>query len=323
MIATADLFTDVIELPNPDAQERYGKLVGLDTIQERLSKRARLLLIPSQLDEWSRRHHGGRIALIDSVQSTAPLFVFAGDVGTGKTALAESFGDPIARDLDLPVTLYRLSLNARGTGAVGEMTRLVGDAFAYVREVASKARTGAGQPKAASILLIDEADALAQSRELGQMHHEDRAGVNALIRGIDDLAAARAPIIVVMCTNRLEAIDPAVRRRAAEVFSFARPDHEQRLAILTQALADAGLSMDELQQLASLTGDNPSRPWGFTYSDLRQRLLPTILIEAFPSQAVTFELVCRVINQTDPTPPFVSESPAVLVARNGSNGTHA
>ena len=50
---------------------------------------------------------------------------------------------------------------------------------------------------------------MAQSRELGQMHHEDRAGVNALIRGVDYL---------VMCTNRLEALDHAVpiRRRKIE-----------------------------------------------------------------------------------------------------------
>ena len=74
------------------------------------------------------------------------------------------------------------------------------------------------------VLVIDEADALAQSREMAQMHHEDRAGVNALIRGIDELAGRRLPIAVVLCTNRPDAIDPAVRRRAAEIFRFERPD---------------------------------------------------------------------------------------------------
>ena len=38
-------------------------------------------------------------------------------------------------------------------------------------------RSGRG----AVILLVDEADALAQSREAAQMHHEDRAGVNAFL----------------------------------------------------------------------------------------------------------------------------------------------
>jgi hypothetical protein len=49
---------------------------------------------------------------------------FAGDVGTGKTALAERFGDAVAQDIDLRVTLFFLSLNARGTGVVGDMTTL-------------------------------------------------------------------------------------------------------------------------------------------------------------------------------------------------------
>jgi ATPase family associated with various cellular activities (AAA) len=107
------------------------------------------------------------------------------------------------------VTLYALSLNARGTGAVGEMTSLMSAAFSGVKLAAKRAAGRGGKHNSGITLLIDEADVLAQSRELGQMHHEDRAGVNALIRGVDDL---------VMCTNRLEALDPAVpiRRRKIE-----------------------------------------------------------------------------------------------------------
>lgn len=65
------------------------------------------------------------------------------------------------------------------------------------------------------ILLVDEADALAQSRESDQMCHEDRAGVNAFIRDIDRFANGGLPAVVLMRTNRLNALDPAVRRRAA------------------------------------------------------------------------------------------------------------
>lgn len=38
--------------------------------------------------------------------------MFAGDVGCGKTALAESFGCDLADSLNLPVFLYRLKLTA-------------------------------------------------------------------------------------------------------------------------------------------------------------------------------------------------------------------
>jgi AAA+ superfamily predicted ATPase len=87
------------------------------------------------------------------------------------------------------------------------------------------------------VLLVDEADALAQSRELAQMHHEDRAGVNALLRGIDGIRSDRLPVLTILCTNRLDAIDPAVQRRAAAVEMFGRPGQAQRAALLTHLLA--------------------------------------------------------------------------------------
>ena len=125
---------------------------------------------------------------------------------------------------DIRVALYALSLTARGTGAVGEMTSLLSKAFNEVKDAARKSSGRRGKHSSGIILLIDEADALAQSREMGQMHHEDRAGVNALIRGVDDFATGNLPAIVLMCTNRLEALDPAVRRRAAATFTFTRPN---------------------------------------------------------------------------------------------------
>lgn len=63
---------------------------------------------------------------------------------------------------------------------------------------ASKLKSPTGQARGAVILLVDEADALAQSRETAQMHHEDRAGLNAFIRGIDRIANAKLPAAVIM-----------------------------------------------------------------------------------------------------------------------------
>src|SRR5262249_10336253 len=157
-------------------------------------------------------------------------------------------------------------------------------------------------------LLIDEADALAQSRELAQMHHEDRAGVNALIRGIDDLATGRLPVAVVMCTNRPEAIDPAVRRRAAEIFVFHRPNLDQRVALLTRCLATTGLSASQIHKLAEATGETEGRSYGFTFSDLSQRFIPSIVLAAFPDRPVTFELAMNVLQSVSPTTPFTGES---------------
>src|SRR5207247_9553804 len=170
-----------------------------------------------------------------------------------------------ARKTKQPVELFCLSLRARGSGAVGEMTKLISEAFHYLRTHSSK--KGGGTRKAGStILLIDEADALAQSRELAQMHHEDRAGVNALIRGIEDIAADRLACMTIMCTNRLSALDPAVRRRAAAVFEFGRPGPEMRQRLLTTYLDGTDLSASDIKHIAQRLGENGERQFGHTFS---------------------------------------------------------
>jgi len=302
------VFEEVREYPEPSAAKRFASLVGLDDMKERLLKEARLLLDPESLTAWSNKHHRQKIRIVDFFRDRPPLFIFAGDVGTGKTALAETFGDAVAREADLRVTLYALSLNARGTGAVGEMTSLLSAAFAEVKQAAKRGAGRGGKHNAGVVLLIDEADALAQSREMGQMHHEDRAGVNALIRGVDDLATGKLPAIVVMCTNRLESLDPAVRRRAAVTFTFDRPNEKQRLAFLKPVLDELGFSAQQVHSIVTATGETHGRKYGYTYSDLSQRLLPGLLLAAFPSQPITFDLAKEVIEAHPPTPPFQAKS---------------
>lgn len=297
MIDPRDLFDDILELPDTQAQRRYEELVGLDEVKQRLQKEAEILLKPDMLQAWSSRHHGKMLTAAQRLQGRAPLFIFAGDVGTGKTTLAETFGDQIGRKQGIAVRAFRLSLQTRGSGAVGEMTRLLGTAF---DEVVKKTHS-AGQ--SATILIVDEADALAQSRELAQMHHEDRAGVNALIRGIDRLGADRLPALVVMCTNRIGAIDPAVRRRAAAEFTFARPNDEQRAAVLRTYLSDAGFTDDDIARLVTLTGNN-GRGYGYTYSDLIQRVVTAAVLAAYPDRPLTVDLVATAIEQHPPTEPF-------------------
>ncbi len=213
------LFEQVLNFPDPDALKRYNGLVGVDATKERLEKEAEVMLRPDLLEKWSKDKHNHLIVALDTLLERAPLFIFAGDVGTGKTELATSFGDRLARATNIDVELFNLSLRARGTGLVGEMTTLISDAIRVFRTKCPKLPGNGKKPTGAAILLIDEADAIAQSREMAQMHHEDRAGVNALIRGIDDIAKSKLSGLVIMSTNRMDAIDPAVRRRCGSDFN--------------------------------------------------------------------------------------------------------
>jgi len=290
-------------LPDPEKQRQFDALVGLDDVKTRLVKEGQLLLNPSLLEKWSKTHHRSILPAVERFRNRPPLIVFSGDVGTGKTTLADSFGDPVARASGIKVRVARLSLKTRGAGAVGEMTRLITQAFEELERLVPATVKPGQTPPAAAVLVIDEADALAQSREFDQMHHEDRAGVNALIRGIDRLTTKRLPVLILMCTNRLAAIDPAIMRRAAAHYIFQRPTTEQRAHVL-RASFDGVFTADEITKLADLTGPTQGRAYGYTYSDLTQRLIPSLVLQAFPDGPITFELAATVLGAIEPTKPF-------------------
>lgn len=300
-MTTHDFFDAVHELPDSDVSRQYQRLVGIDGLKQQIERQAALLLVPGQLTEWSQQHYGTVLPAVSDLAHRTPLLVLGGDVGTGKTALATSFADAVARSLKIDLTVFHLGLSSRGQGAVGEMTKRIGAAFA---EVSERARNrGSGRPGHGVVLVIDEADSVAQSRDLDQMHHEDRAGVNAIIRGIDTLAAPDVVAICVMCTNRLDAIDPAVHRRAALSLEFGRPSREQRLALLSSLLANS-LTDKEYEKLADATGETEDRPSGYTFSDLRNRLVPALLVRALSEGPLTLDMALDAVESVRPTDPF-------------------
>jgi AAA+ superfamily predicted ATPase len=297
------LFENSTILPNTDSRERLSRLVGMDDKINRLKNTISILINPAGLKRWMEKNHPQASNLLNSITRRPPLVILAGDVGSGKTELAETIGDAVARQENVDITLLPLSLSSRGQGRVGEMTQLVTAAFEEAFNQASKFKSASGPARGGVILLVDEADALAQSRESDQMHHEDRAGVNAFIRGIDRLANARLPITVIMCTNRLNALDPAVRRRAADILEFQRPDDNQRSHILTQSFSEIGFRSSDLQELVVATGKS-AKGYGFTYSDITQRLIPTIILDAYPNKSIEASRAIQIAKAMSATPPF-------------------
>jgi AAA+ superfamily predicted ATPase len=307
MTGDKELFHPVIYLPDEVRERRYARLVGLDDVKTRLRKEAAVLADPSVLNRWAAEFHPDLPTDREAftlLRDRAPLLLFAGDVGSGKSALAESFGCDLATLLGVDVTLYRLKLTARGTGHVGEMTALIGEAFETVTREAKLGRGADGSLRAVTIMVVDEADAVLQSREATQMHHEDRAGVNAFLAGIDDFAGSGIPLLVVMCTNRLSSLDPAVRRRAAAIFEFGRPNPDQRKRVLEVAFSGFGLSEESIDKVVLATGEQADGKAGFTYSDLTQRLVPSVILAAYPDSAITADMLLALAEDLGPTPAF-------------------
>ena len=298
-----DLFEARISYPDTEARERLASLVGLDHHKERLKKMLGLLINPAGIRTWLSTHHPGATEVLGWLLRRPPLIVLAGDVGCGKSHLAETIGDAVARDQGVQVTLFPLSLSTRGQGRVGEMTQLLSAAFDHTVNEAERYHSEHGPHRSAVILLVDEADALAQSREASQMHHEDRAGVNAFIRGVDRLASGRLPAAVIMCTNRLGALDPAVRRRAAEILTFSRPGEEQRRAALGPSLNGMGFTEAQISAMVDATGQDEGG-YGFTFSDLTQRLIPAIVLDAYPDGPVDPLRALALARNMAATPPF-------------------
>ena len=285
--------------PNADARAWYDRLVGIDDHKKRLLLELELLLYPDRLAKWSKKHHGKEILACQIMASRAPLVLLEGDVGCGKTVLAETIGDPLTEKVGGKVHLLKVNTQVRGTGMVGEMTDLIVQAFtqAELRAAALK-----GAPL---LLLIDEADALAAKRVDQHMHHEDKAGLNTLLQRIDGLRLSDRRIAVIFITNRPDALDPAVRRRSALQLTFRRPDDEQRAELFRRSVPEIELSAKHLRELIAATGSEAKKKHGaiFTWSDITDRLVPAAVRDAFAAgRPLSAADIVQYAREIEPTP---------------------
>jgi AAA+ superfamily predicted ATPase len=289
-----NIFDSETPLPSDSLARREKTLLGFDTRYARIHDQLRLLLNVGALDDWSNKNYGGKLAICDLVAEQYPLVIFHGDVGTGKTAMAECIANRLvaeARSSDS--ILFKLSNRVRGSGMVGEMGTLIAEAFRKVTQSAGKSRR--------AILIIDEGDSLGASRAQIHSHHEDKVAVNTLIQGVDDLRQYGGRIIVILCTNRLSVLDAALRRRAAIIEEFKRPSDTERQQIFLMDLEGLNLSPAQIAELVRATGAHQPHP-SWTYSDIRTRLYPAALAKAYPDRALQFDDLLSVATTLQASP---------------------
>lgn len=293
VIEKGALFELELELPNEKIAAATKRLVGFEARYQRLHRDLQLLADPQELADWSKKYHHKELPICAAVGERYPLVIFAGDVGTGKTATAEGACDRLARESKKEAMLFKLSTRVRGSGKVGQMSTLLNEAFEVVAKQAGKTRQ--------AFLIIDEADSLASTRETAQSHHEDKVAVNTIIQKVDDLRRHNGRILVFLCTNRAMALDPAIIRRAARTEEFNRPNDHEREELFRMDLEGLSIKDQTVRELVRLTGATDGQP-GFTFSDLRSKLLPDALCRAFPSRALTGEDLIQAAKDVRPSP---------------------
>lgn len=292
---------EVIRYPNEELGNLYDSLVGIDDYKNEMLRKLQLLLNPEYVERWFQAYYAAGVSgkLTQTMQSRYPLLILEGEVGAGKTALARSIGHKLSSQLSAPIALFVVNAQVRGSGHVGELTQNISRAF-------DEAERCQEQEQIPVMLLIDEADALAQVRGSQQTHHEDDAGVNTLIQRIDRLRGR--PMAVIFATNLFHSLDAAILRRAIATFHFERPYADERMALFQKLLQPLGLTQNEYDWLAwqtnpTLLPDLNDKLHRYTYSDISQRIVPDAVERAlYKGAKLAFEDLRSACSKIRPTP---------------------
>lgn len=255
--------------PNKLAEKSFEDLIAIEQQKDDLLNTLHLLFDKSNIEKWHKKHHHSKLPFLSKITDGLPLVILSGDVGCGKTALANSIASPLGKKLDKRIHCFETPSNIRGAGRVGEISNRITEAFNHV-----KAKIGKND---FAILIIDEADDLATSREQNQAHHEDRAGLNVLIKQIDQITRDESNLAVILITNRIKVIDPAIIRRATQIITFERPDKVGRKKVFQHLFAGANLKEKELIELVEAT---ETKDVLYSFSDLIQKVGKQAVVKA-------------------------------------------
>ncbi len=150
-MSETSLFDAELPLPDDGLAQKAKTLIGFDERYQAVHAQLRLLLNSSDLPAWNTKFHHGKLNLGALLQEQYPFAIFHGDVGTGKTATAETIANRLVAEARVEdATLFKMSNRVRGSGMVGEMGTLISQAFQQVIKAVGKNKR--------AILIIDEGD---------------------------------------------------------------------------------------------------------------------------------------------------------------------
>jgi transitional endoplasmic reticulum ATPase len=218
-----------------------------------------------------------------------------GPPGTGKTLLAKAIAN-------------ETSANFYSISGPEIISKFYGESEARLRQMFDEA-----EKNAPSIIFIDEIDSIAPKRE--EVTGEVERRIVAQLLSLMDGLSSRGKVVVIGATNRVNAIDPALRRtgRFDREIELRVPDREGRLEILQIHTRGMPLAKNvDLKRLADTSH-------GFVGSDLAalakeaamrslRRVIPSVDLsaESLPSSVlnkitVTMEDFTDVLNEMEPS----------------------
>jgi transitional endoplasmic reticulum ATPase len=202
-----------------------------------------------------------------------------GPPGTGKTLLAKAVAN------ETNTSFYTI-------GGPEIMSKYYGESEEKLRSIFEQA-----EKNAPSIIFIDEIDSIAPKRE--EVSGEVERRIVAQLLSLMDGMSSRGKVVVIGATNRVNAIDPALRRpgRFDREIEIGVPDRNGRLEILQVHTRGMPLAKDvNLEKIADISH-------GFVGADLQSlskeagmRALRKILPEIdLSSQSIPVETLRKII----------------------------
>jgi SpoVK/Ycf46/Vps4 family AAA+-type ATPase len=287
-----ELQLNEVRHPNPIAEHKYNNLVAIDEQKSVLLSTLHLFFDTEKVDVWHDKHHHSKLAFFENIMSGTPLVILEGDVGCGKTALAHTIATPLGKLVDKRVLCFETPSNIRGVGRVGEISNRITEAFTQAKSKVKGNDVG--------ILIIDEADDLATDREQNQAHHEDRAGLNVLIKQIDAVGREKSNLAILLITNRLKALDPAVVRRATQIIRFDRPDKEGRKEVFKYIFSGTEITSKDIDDLVKAT---ERKDTAYSFSDLIQKVAKQALFKSIEEdKAFDKNFYLKILETAQPSP---------------------
>uniref|UniRef100_A0A224YS75 Tat-binding homolog 7 n=1 Tax=Rhipicephalus zambeziensis TaxID=60191 RepID=A0A224YS75_9ACAR len=200
--------------------------------------------------------------------------LFYGPPGTGKTLVARALANECGRG-DSRVAFFM----RKGADC---LSKWVGESERQLRMLFDQAYS-----MRPSIIFFDEIDGLApvRSTRQDQIHSSIVSTLLALMDGLD----SRGEVVVIGATNRIDAIDPALRRpgRFDREFHFSLPCHKARLSILQIHTRDWHPAPNQ-----ALLSELASRCTGYCGADLKALCAEAALValrRTFPQIYTTKE----------------------------------